>query len=109
MCTPLMYDSRYQGSQRIRQVVHRGGVASAMANATSAATIALAALVFVRRETIPMIIMESPIVLRMSTRKRSVQGAQGWPRMNSCTRNRKKRKKKNKKRSTEVSRWWLGR
>ena len=37
MCTPLTYDSRNQGSQRGRSVVHIGGVAAAMIAAIVAA------------------------------------------------------------------------
>src|SRR5207302_4041303 len=39
LCTPLMYDSRYHGSQRGRCVVQSGGVASAISAAAPIAAV----------------------------------------------------------------------
>ena len=62
-------------------------MANAIPAAATRATDMFAARVRVSRPTIPISMIEMPMVFRMSTRSKSVQGAQGMPSTYSCTRN----------------------
>ena len=83
-----MYDSRYQGSHEGRQVVYNAGVANAITAVAAKASAMFPARDCANRQTIATKTIESPIVFRMSTRSRSVHGAQGSPNKYSCNRKR---------------------
>src|SRR6267154_4665601 len=93
VCTPLMYDSIGQGRRRGRPLVHNQGVATAIRVAAAK----LKAIAFVRdfsntREAVaqvnsPISIIDSPKIFSTSTRNKSVHGALGYPKINSCPRN----------------------
>src|SRR2546427_344113 len=83
LCTPLTYDSSGQGSQRGRQLVHTNGASKETIAATPTAikpNNRRGWLVRLSDKTIqqpsPISIMEIPIAFRMSTRSRSLHGAQ---------------------------------
>src|SRR5438093_8530091 len=90
-----MYDSSGHGSQCGRHVVHSSGVSKAIVRAIAAAAPDKTSLG--RRESpaahksspqlAPMSIMEMPMVLRISTRNRSLHGAQPQEIRYSCARN----------------------
>src|SRR5690348_611099 len=90
-----MYDSSGQGSQSGRQVVHSRGVNNEIVRATPTAAHPVVTLQFdlATRSTAqqhrPISTIERPMVLRMSTRSRSVQGAQGKAMAYSCSLNSK--------------------
>src|SRR5579872_1426413 len=81
------------GSQCGRQLVHSRGVRSEIPMATPDALKAGATRVGDRRKTIqhskPINIIERPIMLRMSTRNKSLHGAQPQAITNSCRRNKR--------------------
>src|SRR6266576_1613108 len=81
LCTPLMYDSSGHGSQCGRHVVHSSGVSRAIVKAVAAAAPAKTRGDFpaahkTTPQIAPMSIMEMPIVFKISTRNRSLHGAQ---------------------------------
>ena len=74
-------------------VVQSSGVAVAIPAAVATASQILVTRVRVRRHTTPISIIDAPIVFSTSTRSKSVHGAQGCPRRNSCTRKSRPRPK----------------
>src|SRR5438874_716129 len=95
LCTPLIYDSSAHGSQCGRHVVHSSGVSKEIVRATAAAAPAktsrgrrdFPAAHKTAPQLTPMSIIEMPMVLRISTRNRSLHGAQPQEIRYSCARN----------------------